>query len=104
VDFYQGRVLRIDLGAMSVQVEPLRTDWAELYVGGNPPCAVASSRACAAAREGGTRNESGSSANARQTNALTLHSPRHHLPTLRPYPVRLGWHSAALAGVYQQIS
>jgi len=34
VDFYQGKVLRIDLSKATSAVEPLNTDWAELYVGG----------------------------------------------------------------------
>ena len=34
VDFYQGKVLRVDLSTMTVSVEPLRMDWASLYVGG----------------------------------------------------------------------
>ena len=34
MDFYTGRLLRIDLTRGSVAVEPLRMDWAELYLGG----------------------------------------------------------------------
>ena len=34
MDFYQGKILRVDLSAMATTVEPLRMDWAELYVGG----------------------------------------------------------------------
>ena len=34
MDFYQGKILRVDLSAMTTSVEPLRMDWAELYVGG----------------------------------------------------------------------
>ena len=34
MDFYQGRILRVDLDAMNASVEPLRMDWADLYVGG----------------------------------------------------------------------
>ncbi len=34
MDFYQGRVLRIDLGAGTSAVEPLNMEWAEQYVGG----------------------------------------------------------------------
>jgi len=34
VDFYQGKILRVDLSAMTTSVEPLRMDWAELCVGG----------------------------------------------------------------------
>ncbi|NLG64240.1 MAG: aldehyde ferredoxin oxidoreductase family protein [Actinobacteria bacterium] len=34
VDFYRGQVLRVDLSAGSVAVEPLNTEWAEKYVGG----------------------------------------------------------------------
>jgi aldehyde:ferredoxin oxidoreductase len=34
MDFYTGRLLRIDLTRGSAAVEPLRLDWAELYVGG----------------------------------------------------------------------
>src|ERR1035437_9511580 len=34
VDFYQGRILRVDLSKSTTSVEPLRMDWAELYVGG----------------------------------------------------------------------
>jgi aldehyde:ferredoxin oxidoreductase len=34
VDFYQGRVLRVDLTTSSAVVEPLNLDWAERYVGG----------------------------------------------------------------------
>jgi len=34
MDFYQGKVLRIDLNEMRATKEPLRMDWAELYVGG----------------------------------------------------------------------
>jgi hypothetical protein len=59
------------------------------------------SRACAAGREGGARNESGSSAKARQTNAVSLHRPRHHLPTPRSCPACSVRHSMASTGVYQ---
>ena len=48
--------------------------------------------------EGDALSLSGSSANARQTNAVSLRSPRHTLPTLRPRPLRSGRHSAALRG------
>ena len=34
MDFYQGKVLRIDLSAGTTAVEPLNMDWARLYVGG----------------------------------------------------------------------
>ena len=34
VDFYTGRVLRLDLTALTATVEPLDEDWARLYVGG----------------------------------------------------------------------
>jgi aldehyde:ferredoxin oxidoreductase len=34
MDFYQGRVLRIDLSAGTVTVERLNMDWAQLYIGG----------------------------------------------------------------------
>ena len=34
MDFYQGKILRVDLSAMTTTVEPLRMDWAELCVGG----------------------------------------------------------------------
>jgi aldehyde:ferredoxin oxidoreductase len=34
MDFYTGRVLRIDLDRLEVSVEPLRQDWARLYLGG----------------------------------------------------------------------
>jgi aldehyde:ferredoxin oxidoreductase len=34
LDFYQGWVLRVDLARMAAVVEPLRMDWAELYLGG----------------------------------------------------------------------
>jgi aldehyde:ferredoxin oxidoreductase len=34
VDFYTGRVLRLDMTAMKATVEPLDEDWARLYVGG----------------------------------------------------------------------
>ena len=34
VDFYTGRVLRLDLTALTATVEPLDADWARLYVGG----------------------------------------------------------------------
>jgi len=34
VDFYQGRVLRIDLGSGSISSEPLNMEWAERYIGG----------------------------------------------------------------------
>jgi aldehyde:ferredoxin oxidoreductase len=34
VDFYTGRVLRLDLTALLASVEPLEEDWARLYVGG----------------------------------------------------------------------
>jgi aldehyde:ferredoxin oxidoreductase len=34
VDFYQGRVLRIDLSAGTAMVEPLNMEWARRYVGG----------------------------------------------------------------------
>ena len=45
---------------------------------------------------GDALSESGSSANARQTNAASLNSPHHHLPTLLPCPVRSGWYSVEL--------
>lgn len=32
--FYQGKVLRIDLGAGTAAIEPLNMEWAERYVGG----------------------------------------------------------------------
>jgi aldehyde:ferredoxin oxidoreductase len=34
VDFYQGRVLRVDLSRGEVRVEPLNMEWAHLYIGG----------------------------------------------------------------------
>ena len=34
MDFYQGRVLRIDLSAGTSTVEPLNMEWAEKYIGG----------------------------------------------------------------------
>jgi aldehyde:ferredoxin oxidoreductase len=34
LDFYQGKVLRIDLSKSTVVVEPLNMEWAQLYVGG----------------------------------------------------------------------
>ena len=34
MDFYKGAVLRIDLDTARVSVEPLRMDWARVYVGG----------------------------------------------------------------------
>jgi aldehyde:ferredoxin oxidoreductase len=34
VDFYQGKVLRIDLSAGTSAVEPLNMEWAERYIGG----------------------------------------------------------------------
>ena len=34
MDFYQGKVLRVDLSAGSATVEPLNMDWAQLYMGG----------------------------------------------------------------------
>ncbi len=34
MDFYQGKVLRIDLSAMTSAVEPLNMEWARLYIGG----------------------------------------------------------------------
>jgi aldehyde:ferredoxin oxidoreductase len=34
LDFYKGRVLRVDLSAGTTAVEPLNMDWARLYVGG----------------------------------------------------------------------
>jgi len=34
LDFYTGRVLRLDLTALAAGVEPLDEDWARLYVGG----------------------------------------------------------------------
>ena len=34
MDFYTGRVLRLDLSALRATVEPLDRDWARLYVGG----------------------------------------------------------------------
>jgi len=34
VDFYTGRVLRVDLTSGSSRVEPLNMDWARLYIGG----------------------------------------------------------------------
>jgi len=34
MDFYTGRVLRVDLGRLEAVVEPLRQDWARLYLGG----------------------------------------------------------------------
>ena len=34
MDFYTGCVLRLDLAAQAATVEPLREDWARLYVGG----------------------------------------------------------------------
>ena len=34
MDFYTGRVLRLDLTAQAASVEPLPEDWARLYVGG----------------------------------------------------------------------
>ena len=47
---------------------------------------------------GDALSESGSSANARQTNAASLRSPHHDLPTLRPRHARSGWNSAPLRG------
>jgi aldehyde:ferredoxin oxidoreductase len=34
LNFYQGRVLRVDLTAGSVEIEPLNMEWARMYVGG----------------------------------------------------------------------
>lgn len=34
MDFYTGRILRVDLGRLEAAVEPLRQDWARLYLGG----------------------------------------------------------------------
>ena len=34
MDFYTGRVLRLDMTALTAMVEPLEPDWARLYVGG----------------------------------------------------------------------
>lgn len=34
LDFYQGKVLRIDLTASTATVDPLNMDWVQLYVGG----------------------------------------------------------------------
>ncbi len=34
MDFYQGRVLRVDLTSLTATTEPLNMDWAELYLGG----------------------------------------------------------------------
>ena len=34
MDFYQGKVLRIDLSAGTSAVEPLNMEWAEKYIGG----------------------------------------------------------------------
>jgi aldehyde:ferredoxin oxidoreductase len=34
LDFYKGRVLRVDLAGGSTTVEPLNMDWAERYIGG----------------------------------------------------------------------
>ena len=34
MDFYTGRVLRLDMTALTATVEPLEPDWARLYVGG----------------------------------------------------------------------
>ena len=34
MDFYTGRVLRVALGRLEAVVEPLRQDWARLYLGG----------------------------------------------------------------------
>ena len=34
MDFYRGNVLRIDLTARAVSVEPLNMEWAERYIGG----------------------------------------------------------------------
>ena len=34
MDFYQGKVLRIDLSAGTSAVEPLNMEWAERYIGG----------------------------------------------------------------------
>jgi len=34
VDFYQGKILRIDLGAERATAEPLNMEWAERYMGG----------------------------------------------------------------------
>ena len=34
MDFYQGKVLRIDLSAGTSVVEPLNMEWAEKYIGG----------------------------------------------------------------------
>ena len=34
MDFYQGKVLRIDLSKGTTAVEPLNMEWAQLYVGG----------------------------------------------------------------------
>jgi aldehyde:ferredoxin oxidoreductase len=34
LDFYRGRVLRIDLSAGTAEVEPLNMEWAERYIGG----------------------------------------------------------------------
>ena len=34
MDFYQGRILRIDLSSGTTRVEPLQMEWARLYIGG----------------------------------------------------------------------
>jgi len=34
LDFYQGRVLRVDLTSGTAVVEPLNMEWAERYLGG----------------------------------------------------------------------
>ena len=34
MDFYQGKVLRLDLSAGTSTVEPLNMEWAERYIGG----------------------------------------------------------------------
>ena len=34
MDFYQGKVLRLDLSAGTSTVEPLNMEWAETYIGG----------------------------------------------------------------------
>ena len=34
MDFYQGKVLRVDLSAETASTEPLNMEWAERYIGG----------------------------------------------------------------------
>ena len=50
MDFYTGRVLRLDMTALTATVEPLDEDWARLYVGGKGLCSATSSPSSRRAR------------------------------------------------------